>query len=74
MVLKYPERVAFNPALAEHRHAFKQFMRRRAWSDSPILFAHDPEYGNLIEQISEKLVAWYLEKDRSFNKLEKKAA
>lgn len=73
MVLKYPERVAFNPALAEHRQAFRLFLRRRCWNDSPIRFAHDPNYGNLIEQITEKITSWYLDKDRAIARLETRA-
>lgn len=68
MILTHPTRVDFNPALVEHRKAFNQFLKRRAWADSPLLFTHDPGYGNVVEQISEKLVTWYMEKDRVLHK------
>ena len=63
MLLKHPDTVAFNPALKEHRAAVRDFLKRKAWNDSPIRFSHDPQYGSVAEQVQAKLLAWYLQKE-----------
>lgn len=69
MPLNYAERITFNPADATHRAAFRAFTQRWAWDDSPLKFKYDPDYSNLIEQIQEQLIKWYLNNDHTiFNK------
>lgn len=65
MLLKHSETVEFNPALKEHRAAVRDFLKRKAWNDSPIRFSHDPQYGSVAEQVQSKLLAWYLSKEEA---------
>jgi hypothetical protein len=65
MLLKQPATVEFDPALKEHRAAVHAFLKRRAWSDSPIRFSHDPEYGNVADQVQAKLLRWYVSQEES---------
>jgi hypothetical protein len=66
MLLKKAELVDFNPAKREHRAAVRAFLKRTAWSDSPIRFRHDPEYssGSVADQVQSKLLAYYLGKEK----------
>jgi hypothetical protein len=63
MYLKSPEQVEFDPANREHRAAARAFMKRKAWVDSPIRFAHDPNYGSIAEQVQAKLLDWYIKQE-----------
>lgn len=60
MLLKRQETVEFNPANKEHRAAVRAFLKRKAWADSPIRFAHDPVYGSVADQVQAKLLQWYV--------------
>lgn len=60
MLLKRQETVEFNPANKEHRAAVRAFLKRKAWADSPIRFAHDPAYGSVADQVQAKLLQWYV--------------
>ena len=62
-ILNKQERIAFNPAKKEHREAIKRFMVRKAWADTDLRFAHDPNYESLVEQTQTELLKWYMEKD-----------
>jgi len=64
MLLKHQETVKFDPNKKDHRAAVMAFMRRRAWGDSPIRFSYDPSYGSVAEQVQQKLLAWYMSRDR----------
>ena len=63
MLLRPPKTVKFDPANKSHRASVREFMKRRAWGDSPIRFTYDPVYGSVVEQVQTKLLAWYLEKE-----------
>lgn len=65
MLFKRQDLVEFNPANKEHRAAVRAFMKRRAWADSPIRFAHDPQYGSVADQVQAKLLQWYMAKEES---------
>jgi hypothetical protein len=60
MLLKRQELIEFNPTKKEHRAAVRLFLKRRAWVDSPLRFAHDPQYGSVAEQVQAKLLDWYV--------------
>lgn len=66
MLLKRRETVDFDPSNRYHRAAVKAFLRRKAWSDSPIQFSYDPNYGNgsVADQVQSKLLEWYLSKEK----------
>lgn len=60
MLLKRPETVDFDPSNKEHRAAVAAFLKRKAWTDSPIRFNHDPEYGSVAAAVQYKTLAWYI--------------
>ena len=60
-----PDTVVFDPTNKEHRAAVRAFMRRKAWSDSPIKFKHDPDFGSIADQVQTKLLKWYLDQEGS---------
>lgn len=63
MLLKKSAEVTFDPANADHREAVKRFMIRNSWADAGIKFAHNPAYGNLVNQVQTMLLEWYLEQE-----------
>lgn len=63
MLLKRPEFVVFDPSIKEHRQAVRAFMKRKAWSDSPLKFTHDPKFGSVADQVQSKLLYWYAEQE-----------
>lgn len=63
MYLERPALVKFDPSKKEHRAAARSFMKRLAWVDSPIRFAHDPEFGSVADQVRIKLLNWYMEQE-----------
>jgi len=65
MLLKRQALVEFNPANKEHRAAVRAFLRRKAWADSPLRFAHDPTYGSVADQVQAKLLQWYVEQEET---------
>ena len=65
MLLKRQETVEFNPANKEHRAAVRAFLRRKAWVDSPIRFAHDPTFGSVADQVQAKLLDWYVDQEET---------
>ena len=73
MLLQPPKTVRFDPADKAHRASVRAFMKRRAWSDAPIRFNHDPVYGSVPEQVQTKLLAWYLEREVAPKKIKKQA-
>ena len=66
MILQKHETVNFDPTKREHRAAVRAFLKRRAWSDSPIRFSYDPNYGNgsVADQVQSKLLDWYLSREK----------
>ena len=62
-ILNKPNRVTFDPNKKTHREAVRRFMRRNAWSDSPILFTYDPAYDSVSEQVQIKTLVWFLERE-----------
>lgn len=68
MIIERQKTVTFDPADKKHRDAFHKFLKRRAWVDSPLRFTYDPAYGSVVDQVSEKLVTWYLEKEMKSKK------
>ena len=60
MRLRQPEIVDFDPSLKSHRVAVRAFLKRYAWGDTPLRFAHDPAYGSVADQVKEKLLNWYI--------------
>jgi len=65
MLLKRQELVEFNPGNKEHRAAARAFLKRKAWVDSPIRFAHDPTFGSVADQVQAKLLDWYVAQEES---------
>jgi hypothetical protein len=65
MLLKRQELIEFDPANKAHRAAVRAFLKRRAWVDSPLRFAHDPAYGSVAEQVQSKLLQWYVDQEES---------
>lgn len=64
-MLPRQELVVFDPANKAHRAAVRAFMKRRAWSDSPLRFAYDPAYGSVADQVQTKLLHWYISQEES---------
>jgi hypothetical protein len=60
MLLKNPEVVKFDANVKGHREAAKAFLKRTAWADTKMRFAHDPAYGSVSEQVQSKLLHWYI--------------
>lgn len=73
MVLKKAETVNFDPSIKEHRNAVRSFLKRVAWSDSPIRFSHDPAYDSMADQVCSKLLAWYLSQEQTRSSRSRKA-
>jgi len=68
MLLRHPEVVAFDPSKKEHRQAVRDFMKRRAWADTAMRFAHDPSYASVANQVQCKLLEWYMHHEVSRGK------
>jgi len=60
MILRQPETVEFDPAKKAHRDAFRAFQKRYAWADSPLRFSPSPLYSNLVDQVKDQLLQWYM--------------
>jgi hypothetical protein len=60
MKLQLPKIVEFDPSVKAHRMAVHAFMKRNAWGDTSMRFAHDPTYGSVAAQVREKLLNWYV--------------
>lgn len=75
-MLKRPDSVEFDPSVKEHRLAVHAFLKRRAWSDSPLKFANDPAYSSVSDQVQAKLLRWYAEQEeaREAKRLARKGA
>lgn len=67
-LLKRPEAVEFDPSNKEHRIAVRLYMKRKAWSDSPLKFAHDPAFGSVADAVQTKLLQWYLDQEENRDK------
>jgi hypothetical protein len=65
MFLKRQEVIEFNPANKAHRAAARAFLRRKAWVDCPLRFAHDTGYGSVAEQVQAKLLDWYVAQEEA---------
>ena len=65
MYLNKPATVDFDPNKKEHRAAFRAFMKRKAWTDCPMRFTHDPGYGSIAEQVQAKMLDWYIAQDEA---------
>ena len=65
MYLKRQEVIEFDPSNKAHRAAARAFLRRKAWVDSPLRFAHDTGYGSVAEQIQAKLLDWYVAQEEA---------
>lgn len=65
MILQPMQTVHFDPANKKHRQAVQAFMKRNAWGDSPIRFAHDPAYGSIADQVRDKMLKWYMTREFS---------
>ena len=63
MILQKPNTTPFDPANKAHRLAVAAFLKRNAWSDSPIRFSYDPNYGSIADQVRAKMLAWYMDKE-----------
>jgi hypothetical protein len=66
--LKKPETVGFNPSNKSHRVAVRLYMKRKAWGDSPLRFAHDPAFSNVVDQVQTKLLQWFLDQEDTRDK------
>lgn len=47
-------------------------MKRRAWNDAPIRFAHNPSYGSVAEHVQIELLKWYMDNDMPTKTVTKK--
>ena len=65
MYLKRPEIVQFDASNKHHRAAARAFLRRKAWVDCPLRFAHDTGYGSVSEQIQTKMLEWYVAQEEA---------
>ena len=65
MYLNKPATVDFDPNKKDHRAAFRAFMKRKAWTDCPMRFTHDPGYGSIAEQVQAKMLDWYIAQDEA---------
>lgn len=63
MLLQRQALVDFDPSNKEHRAAVRAFLKRKAWADSPIRFAHDPAFGSVADQVQAKLLQWYVDQE-----------
>ncbi len=61
MLLQRQALIDFDPSNKEHRAAVRAFLKRKAWSDSPIRFAQDPSFGSVADAVQTKLLQWYLD-------------
>lgn len=68
MILQHPATIDFDPSNKEHRHAVKDFLKRKAWSDTKLRFTHDPVYGSIASQVQGKLLDWYLKQEDNRSK------
>ena len=68
MLLNHQKTTPFNPTEPEHREAVRKFMVRKAWGDTHLRFSPDPAYNNLVSQVQEKLLNWYLEQESASHK------
>ena len=60
MILRHSETIAFDVSKKEHREAAAAFLKRKAWSDSPLRFKHVPPYGSVADQVRTQLLEWYV--------------
>jgi hypothetical protein len=65
MYLSKPATVVFDPSKKEHRAAARAYLKRKAWVDCPLRFAHDPAYGSVASQIESKLLGWYVQQEEA---------
>lgn len=63
MSLQKTNGVAFDPSIIEHRNAVKSYLKRNAWRDADICFAHDPKFNSLVEQVRTKMLNWYISQE-----------
>jgi len=63
MLLKRQALIEFDPSNKEHRAAVRAFLKRKAWSDSPLRFSHDPTFGSVADQVQAKLLHWYVDQE-----------
>lgn len=75
MILQPTKTVEFDPSNKKHRLAVKAFLRRNAWCDSPYRFSYDPAYGSVADQVRDKMLKWYMEREFAVKKpVEKKTS
>jgi hypothetical protein len=74
MILVHTSTTKFDPSIKAHRNAVSAFMKRNAWNDASLRFAHDPAYSksSVAEQVQSKLLNWYLAQES--NQMEIKSA
>ena len=65
MILCHQQTIVFDPSNKLHRSAVRAFLKRRAWSDSPIRFSHDPKFGSISNQVESKLLQWYVDQEEA---------
>ena len=63
MTLHIPDRAEFNPANKEHRIAFDKFLQRYSWADAGIRFKEDSAYTNIVSQLKDKTLKWYMSQE-----------
>lgn len=70
MILQPTRTVQFDPSNKKHRQAVQAFLKRNAWADSPYRFSYDPAYGSVADQVRDKMLKWYLNKEAGVKKTE----
>lgn len=60
--------IEFDPANKDHRAHYANFIINNGWHKSPVMFYVEPNYGNVLDMIRDKLSAHYLEQEFKFKR------
>jgi len=55
--------IVFDPANKQHRRWFTEFQRTRTWGHCPVRFVLDEPEGELITQIQNQLITYYINRE-----------
>lgn len=54
----------FDPKNVKHRKMIQQFNDERSWGKLPVTFVLEPEYSDLVTMVQDKMLKFYMAKDR----------
>jgi len=63
--------VVFDINNEEHRSHFNEYNRTKSWGKCPVRFVLDGEHANIIAQITEQVVNYYLAREFGQKKVDK---